>query len=495
MKGLVLVFVAQGQGSYCQLLLATSQILHTLAVLSPPDHILNELQNKLTNFVWSDGRHWLKKELLFQIPDKGGLGLVCLQARMLTFRFVLIQKLFQNFTHPSFHFIKHYLRNFRRLQFDFQLFCIDLDLKFLVGLPTFHSDILRAWVISGARVIAQPDSVQFMHIFPLNAIYFSEYTKDSQTLLSPRLLACGIRLVGDVIDDSGKWRTAQYYRERMRHPPSARILQAELVRLQFVLIHVCPSLFNSTGYRLSASRLRDIPTTPNPQAEIQTTSNVTITHSAAKVIYGLINQRLNHLESHCVTYWHENGVISPTQIIPWKQIYSLPATKKEANVQFRLLHNILPSLAVLHHIDPNISSICGWCGRRGTIFHLFIECPAIQPALNLLHALLHKILPNVHLNFDVYWSLLPHARGRSKEAVNIFNYLIMSLKFSIYNLYLQQSFDDPLLIRTYRIKCKILIEFHYYTSRNNAAIFVKKWSQNHSLFELENNCSSLNWLF
>ena len=208
-----------------------------------------------------------------------------------------------------------------------------------------------------------------------------------------------------------------------------------------------------------------------------------------------MNQQLNYLDNRYVSYWHKNGVIPAKQIIPWKQIYSLPTTKKEADAQFRLLHNILPNLTVLHHIDTNISPSCGWCGKRGTTIHLFIECPAIQPALNLLHAFLHKIMPNVHLNFDVYWSLFPHARGSSKEAVNIFNYLIMSLKFTIYNLYLKQSFDDPLLVWTYRIKCKILIEFHYYSSQNNVPKFIKKWSHNRSLFELDNTHSLLNWLF
>ena len=475
--------------------LATSQILHTLAVLSPPDHILNELQNKLINFIWSDGRHWLKKQLLFQTPDKGGLGLACLQARMLTFRFAIIQKLLKDPAHQSFHFIKYYLHQFRGLKFDFQLFCTDLDLKYIVNLPTFHGDILRAWVALGARITAQPDSIHFMYNLPLNAIYFSEFTKDGQTLLSPRLLACGIRLVGDVIDDSGKWHTAQYYRDHMRHPPSARILQAELVQLQAVLVRACPHLFNSTGYRLSASHLRNIPPVPNSKLEIQITSDSIISDSPSKVIYDHMNQQLNYLDNRYVSYWHKNGVIPAKQIVPWKQIYSLPTTKKEADAQFRLLHNILPNLTVLHHIDTNISPSCGWCGKRGTTIHLFIECPAIQPALNLLHAFLHKIMPNVHLNFDVYWSLLPHARGRSKEAVNIFNYLIMSLKFTIYNLYLKQSFDDPLLVWTYRIKCKILIEFHYYSSQNNVPKFIKKWSHNRSLFELDNTHSLLNWLF
>ena len=58
--------------------LAASKIFHCLAVLSPPENVLSELQNILVDFVSSNKRHFLKKQILFQKPDSGGLGLACL---------------------------------------------------------------------------------------------------------------------------------------------------------------------------------------------------------------------------------------------------------------------------------------------------------------------------------------------------------------------------------------------------------------------------------
>ena len=105
-----------------------------------------------------------------------------------------------------------------------------------------------------------------------------------------------------------------------------------------------------------------------------------------------------------------------------------PPPKKEGEVQFKLLYYVLPSLPILHHCNLDISPLCGWCGERRSIWHLFILCPEIQPALNLLHCLLQCLLPDLQLNFDVYWALVPHTRGRSREAVNLVNYLIISCK-------------------------------------------------------------------
>ena len=42
--------------------LATSKTFHTLAVFSPPDHILDELQRMLIDFVWPTEKHHLKRQ-------------------------------------------------------------------------------------------------------------------------------------------------------------------------------------------------------------------------------------------------------------------------------------------------------------------------------------------------------------------------------------------------------------------------------------------------
>ena len=97
------------------------------------------------------------------------------------------------------------------------------------------------------------------------------------------------------------------------------------------------------------------------------------------------------------------GFLDSSTKLQWEQSYQLPSSKKEGDVQFKLFHNnFLPSLVVLHHLNPDIFSSCGWCGEKGSIHHLFIMCPAIQPALNLLHSLLNRLLPSLQLNFDVY---------------------------------------------------------------------------------------------
>ena len=146
----------------------------------------------------------------------------------------------------------------------------------------------------------------------------------------------------------------------------------------------------------------------------------------------------------------------------------------------------------MNHLNRDIPPECGWCGERGTIHHLFILCPAIQPALNLLHTLLSRLLPQLKLTFDIYWTLIPHAKRRDKEAVNLGNFLVVSLKNIIYHTYRTILFSDPLLIWTYRLKTKIILEHNYFNLLGKPHEFMKKWSINNSLFTTVNH--KITWL-
>ena len=57
-------------------------------MLTPPEDFLGKLQQRLVDFVWSNKRHLLKKQIVYQKPDRvggggGGFGLVNLHAQTL----------------------------------------------------------------------------------------------------------------------------------------------------------------------------------------------------------------------------------------------------------------------------------------------------------------------------------------------------------------------------------------------------------------------------
>ena len=276
-------------------------------------------------------------------------------------------------------------------------------------------------------------------------------------------------------------------------PLSRRLLNSDLQRLHSVLVRMFPSFFNSKGFLHAPALLLRICHQPDLPLNIKISSNIKGLSAPSKLIYAIINSTLNHLPEYIITFWHLQGFLDEDNEIQWKQIYELPTRKKQGDMQFKLLHNVIPSLPVLQHLNPDISSCCGWCGERGTIWHMFITCSSIQPTLNLLHRLICLLLPDLQLNFNIYWALIPHARRRSKEAVRLANFLIVSCKYVIHTLYRTSRYTDPLIIWRFQLQYRILLEYHFYKSSHNTVTFKNKWSINNALFTVVNG--EFTWLF
>ncbi len=466
--------------------LAASKLFHTLATLSPPENVLAELQGKIINFIWNGGKHWLKKSILYQTPDRGGLGLTCLQARVFTSRFNLLRSFLKYpHHHPSFDFIRYYFRQYRKLGLDHELFTTVIDSHFFAHLPTFHSELMRAWTTIGARVATLPSNFSSFVNLPLNSSFFTKFDRDGRPP-GQRLMACGIRLVRHLLDENtGAWLPPERCLSSTISRTSTRCLSNDLGKIQSIICTLSKD-FNRKGCCVERINLLTLTSDPAPPPDIKFGADIDGLIAITKTIYDSFNTLINCLPVTTVTHWHSVGYINDKNNFQWKETHRLPTSKGEGDIQFKLFHNILPSLTVLHHIDPRHSPQCGWCGDRakGTIEHLFITCLAIQPSLNLLHALLQRLLPETTLTFDSYWTLIPHARGRGKEVVRLCNYLIISLKSSIYWLYSNSFFTDPLVVWRNRVKHRILSDCFFYKSSHNFHTFKKIWHINDSIFML-----------
>ena len=72
--------------------LVTSTLWHRLKVLSPPDHLINDIQKHLVDFFWT-GQHWIRAAALYLPVAEGGQGLVDIRSKMMSFRLQTVQRL------------------------------------------------------------------------------------------------------------------------------------------------------------------------------------------------------------------------------------------------------------------------------------------------------------------------------------------------------------------------------------------------------------------
>ena len=243
--------------------LAASKMFHCLAALTPPDDFLSELQQRLVDFVWSNKRHLLKAEIVYQKPDKGGFGLVNLQARVLTFRLSRIFRYLKCNSHHSFDF----------------------------WMPSLYGEIVHAWRLSGARLEIIHDSVNHVLNLPIDIPLIQNVTDEGAPHIT-RLSARGVGLVRDLLNfTSGSWHQPNHVISSpgTSRPPSSRLLQKTVFFYahdsnQFVPLSVrregiSPPCFNTGKYLFKTN---------------VTINNMDSAISApSKALYNVINTNLN----------------------------------------------------------------------------------------------------------------------------------------------------------------------------------------------------------
>ena len=237
-------------------------------------------------------KHHLKRQLLFQKPDKGGLGLSCLQARTLTYIFTRIQGFLNQYSHPSYSLFSHFLYNYQNLHFDFQLFIIKTIPASYVSLPNFYSEVFRAWAASGAQA---HDNINHVMNLPINSCILSSLADDDEPD-SARLLACGIKQIRHLLHPlSGRWLNASDVVQSICRPRplSARLLNRQLLRLLSVVVNLFPSVFNLRG--LVKSSPVNVNLMPDPPLGIKISTNINRISATSKTIYQHINTNINEL--------------------------------------------------------------------------------------------------------------------------------------------------------------------------------------------------------
>ena len=303
--------------------LAASKLFHCLAALTPPDSILSELQQRLVDFVWSNKKHLLKKQYLFEKPDKGGLGLVCLQARVLTFRLSRLFRYLKKNSHPSFTFLQHHLRCYQHLNFDYRLFYIKTDPIFDIGMPSFYGEIIRAWRLSGAPLEIKHDSISHVLNLPIISSLIQNPT-DESALLSSRLSARGVGLVGGgglLHSTTGTWREVFNHfllpPSTSRHP-SSRLLQKQLSSMHKNLLRLFPSLFNERGFRPPVCTLQDLSSKPDRPLNVIISNMENAPHHRSHSTPSSTDCTLNSTSTPTSSPWHMNGFLNYTTRIQWK---------------------------------------------------------------------------------------------------------------------------------------------------------------------------------
>ena len=86
-------------------------VVYYISVLQPPKKYISSLQKVLIYFAWQ-GRHWVKRDILYLRKSHGGLGLVHFLSRLHAFRLRFIHEYLYYDRHSCFRIANVFLEEF-----------------------------------------------------------------------------------------------------------------------------------------------------------------------------------------------------------------------------------------------------------------------------------------------------------------------------------------------------------------------------------------------
>ena len=214
--------------------IVASKLFHTLATLSPPEHVIGEFKGKLIDFIWNNGKHWLKNYFISESGQRGPRTYLSPGTRAhFPFQFIAF---FHQASPPSpilrFHQVLFSPVSKTRIRSRTLHLCYRSP--FFSHLPTFHSELMRAWITTGARVATLPvDVVSFVNL-PLNSSFLNEPDRDGRPP-AQRLMARGIRLVRHLLDENnGAWLPPEHCLGSTLPRTSTRCLSNDFEKIHYV---------------------------------------------------------------------------------------------------------------------------------------------------------------------------------------------------------------------------------------------------------------------
>lgn len=330
-----------------------SRLTYAALSLHVNQKVLKKIDKMLFNFVWRNKNHYIKKSVIMNPYDKGGLNFLDFYTLNYTFK---INWLRQFFKRPSliWNFIPNFI--FSKLGgLDFLLFCNYKVEKLPAKLSYFHKQMLLSW------------SMIYKHNFSPHRYYIWN-NKDilfrNKCLFYPSWFSHNILLVHQLFNPDGSLMTYEEFTQKY----SILLPIKEFNIIRNAIPNGVIMLFNSTAGQSQTLLPIDL-----NRLEIGPIC-FSSTRDSNRRIRSLFQRDVVSVP-YVVAYW--NSLVNS---LDWEKIWNLPAkyliSNKTKEVSYKIIHRFYPSKVYLQRFKKDIDVMCSFCEiYPEDVFHLFWSCP------------------------------------------------------------------------------------------------------------------------
>ena len=325
-----------------------------IAMPNPTEEIINNLQKNLFHFIWQSGTDRIKRDILMQEYDRGGLKMINLKKYICALKSTWIRRLLAN----DSKYVSVFESKYTKIKD-----LINRGLEFTKGLirnknNIFWNDVLESWIhICNKQNQTKPDEIGSTNIWNNKDITIAH-----NSFFYRRWYEKSIYFIKDLNED-GTMMSLNQFSNRYN-------LQIDFMQYFSVRTAV-----------LNYIRKKEINIGPVSLANNNIPFNVKTllkSNKGCRDMYKILNE--NEIIPKSQIKW--NGIFE-TENLDWCQIYKIPAKScrntKLHWFQYRLLHRILATNDLLLKCGITEDSLCTFCKRvPEKIEHLFWYCNVVM---------------------------------------------------------------------------------------------------------------------
>lgn len=403
LRGRVLLTKAEG----------ISRLTYAALALHVDNKVTKEVDKMLFNFIWRCKIHYIKKTVIMNSYENGGLNVLDFDSLNNTFKINWMAQFIRS-PNSIWNVIPFHI--FSKLGgIEFFLACNYGINKIPINLSNFHRQALLAWKLI------------YKHNFSPHR-YFIWNNQDilykQKTLFFENWFQNNIVLVDQLFDADGFLFT---YDKFMRHY-NIPIPPGEFAKVFGAISDGVCMLFKQQR-RLDYNHLPPFTPIHSFVGEICFSSHYRNNNKPIRALF----QKDIVTQPKVISYW--NRFVND---VNWKKVWLLPnrffVTNKIKEVTFKLIHRIYPVKCFLVRYKRNIDVNCSFCdSSKETAIHLFWYCNVV--AVFWQH-ILDFIVKNIDKNFALLWKnvLLGLFVNQKDKQIHTYmiNFIILMAKFHIH---------------------------------------------------------------
>ena len=395
--------------------LALPIIIQSLTVLpTPPNHIIHRLQQIFFKFLWNDKPDKIKRNVVINEYEKGGLKMPHVLSFCYSLKMSWINKLLDPLNVPPWKtlLIEEYEKFGAENLWLMPGYCIkNISSHFNV----FWKDIFHIWSILCEE---STDTAQGILSQP---IWFNKNLKiNNSTVFYPSWSNAGVFFINDLLNDNNRFMTLEEFRDSYH------------LNVNFIQFHSVLSMIPKTWKNLILQSVKLDYVTSNNLEYIK--RNQKSSQFFYKKFLALVSEEPLKQQER----WSDELNI---EIDNWDQFYQIPylctKSKKYIIFQYKILNRILSTNNYLMKCNLKETSLCTFCNEtRETLIHIFWDCSIVK---SLWLEFADFVFSECNLTFPVSAKNIILGSENSNTLVNL---LIILIKYFIYSCRLDGSLPN-----------------------------------------------------